>query len=222
MVNENYNKSSNKKINCATRTIASILGIIFGIGGFGHGYFEALQGFTPTNGLIIEAIGEANRMWEYGNEPAFTIIPNFLITGIAAMIVSIVIIILSVGFLHKKNGSKIFILLFILLFLVGGGIGHILFFIIIWAYSTRIHKPLTWWKKVLPIRLCSIIAKLCPLFIFISSLGILFALEIAIFGIVPGITNPDTVTIVMLSSLGVGFIFMHLSFISGFAYDIAK
>lgn len=207
--------SSWSNLNHATRVIVATLGVIFGIGGMGHGFFEVLQGYTPTNGLIIHAIGEANRMWAYGNEPAFTIIPNFLLTGIAAMLVSLAIIIWSAGFLHKKHGSLIFLLLFILSFLVGGGIGQVLFFTVGWAFSTRIHKPLTWWRKVFPAGMRKALAKLWLPFLMISSLLILYTLEIAIFGFVPGVSNPDIITLVMLATLGAGFLFLIFAFIAG-------
>jgi len=216
------NSSETCIVNQATRAIAATLGVIFGIGGMGHGFFEALQGYTPTNGLMIEAIGEANRMWSYGSEPAFTVIPNFLITGIAAMMVSIAVIIWSAGFLHRKNGPLIFLLLFILLFLVGGGIGQVLFFTTGWAFSTRINKPLTWWRKVFPAGMRNTLARLWLLFLITSSLLILYTLEIAVCGYVPGITNPDTISLVMVSALGAGFVFLILAFISGFAHDIKK
>jgi len=115
-----------RRINNATKVIVSTLGVILGISGMCHGFFEVLQGNTPTNALIIHAIGTQNMMWAYGNEPAFTLIPNFLITGIAAIIVSLAVIVWSIGFVHKKNGPFIFLLLFILLFLVGGGLVFII------------------------------------------------------------------------------------------------
>ena len=61
-----------------TRIITSTLGILLAIAGFSHGFFEAIQGNTPTNSLIIQAIGADNQMWEHGSEEAFTLIPNFL------------------------------------------------------------------------------------------------------------------------------------------------
>ena len=129
-------------MNKATRIIVATLGTIFGISGMSHGFFEILQGNIPTGGLFISAIGEAQKMWPHGNEPAFTLIPNFLMTGIAAMIVGLAIIVWSLGFVHKKNGPTVFILLFVLLLLVGGGVAQILFFPWIWLVSTRINKPL--------------------------------------------------------------------------------
>lgn len=76
-------------MNRATRTNVATLGTIFGISGMSHGFFEILQGSVPTDGLFISAIGEAQKMWPHGDEPAFTLIPNFLLTGIAAMIVGL-------------------------------------------------------------------------------------------------------------------------------------
>ncbi len=68
-------------MNKATRINVATLGTIFGISGINHGFFETLQGNVPTPGLFIFAIGEAQKMWLHGDEPAFTIIPNFLLTG---------------------------------------------------------------------------------------------------------------------------------------------
>ncbi len=142
-------------MNRATRINVVVIGIIFAIGGMSHGFFETLQGNTPTNGLIINAIGAGNswtRLTE-GGEPAFTIIPNFLLTGILAMLVGVAIMIWSVGFVHKPHGPLVFLLLFVLLFLVGGGIGQVAFFIPAWLVATRIHKPLRWWQNLMP-RVC--------------------------------------------------------------------
>lgn len=209
-------------VNHAIRAIVATLGVIFGIGGMGHGFFEALQGNTATSGFLIDAIGAGNRMWLHGNEPAFTIIPNFLITGITAMLVGSAVIIWSAGFLHKKYASIVFLSLFILLFLVGGGIAQVIFFMIGWAFSTRIHKPLNWWKRVMPSGLRIFLSKLWLPFLAISSLLILYTLQIAIFGYVPGVSNPDSISIVMVSTLGVGLLFLVLSFIAGCAHDIDK
>ena len=206
----------------ATRAIVSTLGVIFGIGGIAHGFFETLQGNTPTGGMFISAIGETQRMWDHGNEFAFTVIPNFLITGIVAIVVSLIIIIWSVTSIQKKNGPLVFILLFVLLFLVGGGIGQIIFFTLGWAAATRINKPLNWWRKILPKGFRSALAKLWLGFLIVSSLLILFALEIAVFGFVPGVNDSDLISTIMLSALGAGLVVLLLTFVAGFAYDIDK
>jgi len=207
-------------VNRATRIIVATMGVLLGLAGMNHGFFEILQGNTPTNGLIIQAIGDAHQMWSYGTEEAFTIVPNFLLTGVLAVLISIAIIIWLVGFVHKKQGPTIFILLFLLLFLVGGGIGQIVFFIPTWLASTRINKPLVWWRRVLPEKIRQVLAKLWPYSISAALFCFLFALEIAIFGLVPGVDNPDTTLTICWSFLFAAWILLVFSFVSGFAFDI--
>ena len=209
-------------MNRATKIIVSTMGVLLGIAGIDHGFFETLQGNQPTTGLIIQAIGPAQRIWVHGTEEAFTLIPNFLVTGILAIMVSLTIMIWSVGFVHKRHGSTIFILLFILLVLVGGGIGQIIFFTLAWAVSTRINLPLTWWRKVLPVNIRQGLAKLWPVTLTVVSVCFLFALEIAVWGFVPGISDPDQRLYICWSFLGIGLAAYFLTFISGFAHDILE
>ena len=207
-------------MNKATRINVATLGTIFGISGMSHGFFETLQGNVPTRGLFIFAIGEAQKMWPHGNEPAFTIIPNFLLTGIAAMIVGLSIIIWSLGFVHKKNGPTVFILIFILLLMVGGGVAQILFFPFIWLVSTRINQPLAWWRKVLPIKFQEPLAKVWPWFLVVSATLLVCALIIATTGFVPALNDPEVVLSIMLFCLGMEVLALPLTFVAGFAHDI--
>ncbi len=207
-------------MNRATRIIVATLGVMLGIAGINHGFFEILQGNTPTGGLIIQAIGDTQQMWLHGTEEAFTIFPNFLITVILAIITSIAIMIWSVGFVHKKHGPTVFILLFVLLFLTGGGIGQVVFFMPTWLASTRINKPLTWWRKVLTESARRVLAKPWPFTLGAGVIFFLIALEIAIFGFVPGVKDPDTALAICWSLLLVAWILMLFSFVSGFADDI--
>lgn len=206
----------------ATSVIVATLGVVFGISGMSHGFFEALQGDTSTGGMFISAINEAHRMWPHGNEYAFTLIPNFLVTGILAMILGLSAIIWSIGFVHKKHGPLVFLLLFILLFLVGGGIAQVVFFTLTWAVSTRIDKPLTWWRKVLPQSVRKVLAKLWLWSLIAGSLLLVMVLEIAVTGFVPGVNDSDLILTIMLAGLGVGLGVLLLTFVAGFAHDIEK
>ena len=209
-------------MNTATRRIVSTLGVIFAISGMSHGFFETLQGNTPTGGVFISAIGESHRMWEHGNEYAFTLIPNFLITGILAMCVSVTIVIWSTRFVHKKNGPIGFLLLFILLFLVGGGIAQVLFFTLTWLVATRINRPLTWWRKALPEKMRRVLARLWPWSLAVGSLLMLMTLQIATTGFVPLVSDSDAALTVMLSSLVLALGAFLLTFVAGFAHDIER
>lgn len=100
--------SSRREAN-ATRTIAAALGVFAGVSGLDHGLFETLQGNASTPGLIVQAIGPTQRMWVYGTEDAFTVVPNFLATGILAIAVGMLISAWSIGFIHRQNGPVVFL-----------------------------------------------------------------------------------------------------------------
>ena len=207
-------------MNCATRTIVSILGAFFAIGGIDHGVFEILHGNTPTTGLFIQSIGLANRFWVYGTEDAFTLIPNFLLTGILAVIFSLAIMVWLVGFIHTPHGPSVFFLLFVGLFLVGGGVGQVFFFLPAWAVSTRINSPLAWWREVPARSRPAGLARLWPTTLAAGVLFFLVALEIAIFGFVPGVIDPNLKNYICWSILAAGLAAILFTFVAGFAQDI--
>jgi hypothetical protein len=200
--------------------IVSTLGVLFAISGITHGFFEVLQGNKPINGLFIEAIGESHRMWIHGGEGAITVIPNFMVTGIVAIIISLMIIVWSVKYVHLRHGPTVFLILYILLFLTGGGVGQILFFMLTWAAATRINKSLNWWQNILKKDTIHKFALLWPWTLAIGSLLLLTALWIATTGYVPGMSNADSILAFMLTCVGIGFILFIVTFISGFAQDI--
>jgi hypothetical protein len=209
--------------NQKTRITASIIGVLLGMGGFiNHGFFEVLQGYTSTNGFFIEGIGKANRFWVHGTEAAFTIIPNFLVTGICVMLVSLAIILWSAKYIQVKHGATVFLSLLILLTLVGGGIGHIVLFLPTWAYATRINKRLDWWKNMLPERLRKALSKLWIYGLSATSISWLIVMELGIFGYFPGQTNPDTILNIVFLFLFSTVILANLTFICGFARDIEE
>lgn len=210
-----------ENMNRATRTIVATLGAILGISGMSHGFFETLQGNISTGSLFVSAIGEAQRMWPHGNEYALTLIPNFLITGIVAVLVGLAIIVWSLGFVHKKSGPTVLILLFVLLLLVGGGVAQLLFFPWIWLISTRISTPLAWRRRTLPVKIQKPLGKLWPWFLIISSALLVFVIEIGITGFVPAMNDPEAVLSVMLICLAAEVVILPLTFISGFAHDMA-
>ena len=186
-----------------THITAAWIGVFFGLfSGMNHGFFEILQGSKPTPGLLIHAIGEAQKFWPLGSEDAFTLIPNFLITGITSMIVGLAIIVWSIGFLHTRHGAKVYLGLFILSFLVGGGIGQVFFFLPAWVFASRMHKPHTWWDKNLPQGLRPLLQAAWLPMLVLATLSMLVGLEMAIFGYFPGLSDP-----VRIQDTAMGFVF---------------
>jgi hypothetical protein len=207
----------------ATHVIASTGGVVFGLfSGLNHGIFELLQGNKPTNGLVIQAIGEAQRFWPLGTEEAFTIVPNFMITGLLSILVGLAVVVWSIWFLPSRYGRTVFLGLFILLFLVGGGIGQVILFLPTWAFATRMNKPLTGWKKVLPRRAWPFLSRLWPITLALGTLALLIGVEMAVFGIFPGLTNPETIqSTAMFFVLAAAFLYV-ITFIAGFGHDLLR
>jgi hypothetical protein len=210
------------KVNHTTRIIVAVVSVFLGIAGLDHGIFEILQGNKPTNSLIIQAIGPEQNLW--GTEEAFTIVPNFLATGILAVSVSLAIIVWAVGFVHRKYGSTILGLLFIALFLTGGGIAaQILFAPFTWAAARRINRPLTGWRKVLPEGIRRGLAHIWPVTLIIGCLSLLIGIFIAITGFVPGTPDDDRILAICWSFVfGGGLGMFLLSFLAGFAKDLQR
>ncbi len=207
----------------ATRIVVIAFAMLCGITGIIAGYFEILQGNVAPDGLIISTIGPEHSMWTTYSiyelmEPysALTIIPNFLLTGIASIIVSCLVIIWAVGFIHKKYGVIIFLFLSILQLLVGGA--FVMDLAIITGFTaTRINKPLRWWRSHLS-------DKMKRLFAIIWPWSLMFYIVLSI--ILLGITILGLNNVAFLRYLDIAatlmFIPLILMIIGGFAYDIQK
>jgi len=209
----------------ATRVIVSTLGAIVGLAGIEHGFFELLQGNATTNGLVIDAIGPAQKLWSGATEPAFTLIPNFLASGILAMIVGFLAPIWAVAFVQRRHSALILLFLSILLFLVGGGSPPIFLGIIASAVATRINKPLTWWRAHLSVNVRGFLAKLWPWSIIVFALMFWFSVLIAITGLplVLFVDSETTDFLPTLTALGyISDVIMLLAVLSGFACDIQR
>jgi hypothetical protein len=83
--------------------------------------FEAWPGFTALSG-----------------EPAMTIIPNLLVTGILAIIVGVVLSVWSAKFVSRKHSGLVMVLLSIVLLLVGGGLIPPLFGVVTGIIGARV------------------------------------------------------------------------------------
>lgn len=205
VMNKEHKLYSNK----STSIYVQIFGILVGLGGALHGVFETLQGNKPTGGIVLAEIG------------ALTIIPNYLATGIAAILVGALVIIWSVGFINQRIWPSVFLILCILLFFVGGGFAQVLVILMAWLVSTQIHNPLSWWEKIIPHRIRSIFA---GLWLPILILGVLFftvGFGIWLLVLPPGeIREVTTTHYLVWGSLFIGVFFLFIDIIFGFSRDI--
>jgi len=166
----------------AIRIVASTLGVLVGLAGIEHGFFEMLQGDVRPDGALIDAIGPEQRIWAYATETAITIVPNFFWTGILAIFFGFAVTIWAVLFIDRKYGAWIFGFLSLILWLVGGGFAPILMSIFAFIAATQINRPLKWWRKHLPVVLKDFLSMLWPWSIIIYAFVFVIGVEIAIFG----------------------------------------
>jgi len=144
----------------ATRTVASALGIFAGFGGPEHGVFEIMRGNVRPEGLLIASMGppcNPEEVW-HACEPAMTIIPSFLITGILAVTVGLATMVWAGFFVQRKRGGLVLILLSVLLLLVGGGLFPPVIGVVAGVVGTRVNDPVT--RR--PTRLSRFLARLWP------------------------------------------------------------
>jgi hypothetical protein len=152
----------------ATQTVASGLGIVAGLAGLEHGYFEFLQGNTPIPSLAFPSWGlpcVPDEIW-HACEPAMSILPNFLLTGILAMLLSLALIVWAGWFVQRRHGGWIQTALSVLLLLFGGGFFPPIIAFVGGLAGTQINRPLA----EQPARLTRFAAKLWPwsLVIFVA------------------------------------------------------
>jgi hypothetical protein len=164
---------------------------LFGVSGLEHGLFELLQGNVRPDGLLISAIGPAQRFWPHGTETAFTIIPNMAVTGCIAMIISSAVILWSLFGLGKKYAWLPLLILSIMQFLTGGGFAQIFLSVTISIAACRLNMPLSWWKKHISKRIREVIG--APWIVLYLLFIVLFICSIimAVFGFPFGRTQPD-------------------------------
>ena len=128
----------------ATRIIAASFGLFAGFGGLEHGYFETLQGNVRPGSILIASMGPPcvpEATW-HACEPAMTIVPNFLVTGIPAMVLGLLTMLWAAAFVQRPQGGAILALLSLGLLLFGGRIFPPLIGIIGGVAGTRINTGL--------------------------------------------------------------------------------
>lgn len=107
------------------------------------------------------------------------------------------------------------------MFLVGGGVAQVVFFLIAWGVSTRIRKPLAWWNSILPQKTKVYLAKAWPILFTAGYFFMGIGIGIWLFVLPPGVIHAaSAIEYVCWISLGAGLIIQILAIIAGFARDI--
>lgn len=201
----------------AARIVASTFGVLAGLGGLTHGVGEMLQGNIPSNGMFIDSWTQGPIATHMGGDPAMTIVPNLLITGGLAIIVSLATVAWAAAFVQRKHGGAVLILLSIAMLLVGGGFGSPIIGTLAGIAGTSINAPLTWWRTRLAGNAGRFLAQLWPwvfgvafingVFLFVGAIILVYAF---------GWGNED----LYLNSFFFAVVSLLLTIITGVAYDL--
>ena len=135
------------ELNASLKRISQVFSILAGIGGMVHGIGEALQGNVAPNGIIINSWAEGPIALYMGGEPAMTIVPSLLVTGILTILVSSALIVWAALFSQRRRTGAVTLTLSTLMLLFGGGFGPPIVGMLAGLAGTRITSPLTWWEK---------------------------------------------------------------------------
>lgn len=110
---------------------------MIGLAGMEHGLGAALKGAVRPDGMVIQSWPGAAAVEPLAGEPAMTLVPNLLVTGILAIGVGLAIAVWSIWFAGRQHGGTVLAGLSVLLLLVGGGFGPPLMGVIVGLTATR-------------------------------------------------------------------------------------
>jgi hypothetical protein len=126
----------------ATRMTISTFGALVGLVGVEHGLGEALQGGRAPAGIMIQSWPGSAFFHILGGEPALTLLPDLLLTGVLAIAFSALYAAWAIWLVQRKNGGRVLMLLSVPMLLVGCGIFPPLLGFVLGAAAARMHAPL--------------------------------------------------------------------------------
>lgn len=203
----------------AGRAVASVFGVLSGLGGLTHGVGEVLQGSVAPQGIIINSWVQGPIATNMGGEPGMTIVPNLLITGILTILVSLAAIAWSVALVRRRRGGPLLIVLAVAMLLFGGGFGPPIIGMLAGAAAAGIGAPHTWWRTRPPAGIRRALAAAWPwVFALCTINGVFLTIGSVILVVVFGMNNPD----LYVGSFLLSVVLLLVSVVTGAAYDAER
>jgi hypothetical protein len=205
-------------MNKATTILSLTLGGLAGIMGIEHGIGEVLEGYRPTDGLFILSWPDSAFFEIMSGEPAMTIIPNYLVTGLLAISFSCVFLVMFMKSSLDRNTTMLLFALLILMLLTGGGFGPPILGILAVLIALKRNSSLKTWSK-LPLSFHSVLSMLWPWSFGICLLGWLMLFPGA--ALIVFFTGMDNALLMIIPIL-IAFAFIPITLLLGFSRDILK
>lgn len=198
----------------ATRTLIGTFGTLAGVAGMEHGIGEILQGDVPPAGIMILSWPDSPFFRILGGEPAMTLVPSLLWSGVLSVAVSLLMVAWALRFVHRPFGGLGLIVIAFVLLLVGGGFGPPLLATVLGISAMRLRSQHHWTEWV-P-RLRDFLARAFPLVLgatLAAWLGLL--LGVPALNYLMGIDSVALVLVTIVAAFGL----LGLSVASGYAHD---
>jgi hypothetical protein len=205
-------------MNKGTSKLFLTLGILAGIMGIEHGIGEVLEGYRPTDGIFILSWPDSVFFEVMAGEPAMTIIPNYLITGLLAIFFSGVFLLVLVKPRLDRKAVLVLFALLILMLLTGGGFGPPILGTIAVLIAFKRNSPLNTWNR-LPTKLHHALSRLWPWSFGLCLLGWLMLFPGA--PLIAYFTGTDNALLMGIPIL-IAFAFIPITLLLGFSRDILK
>ncbi len=201
----------------AARAAASVAGVLSGLGGITHGVGEVLQGNVAPAGIFIMSWTQGPIATNMGGEPAMTLVPHLLVTGLLATLVGLIIIAWSAFFVPRRWGGLVSVLLSTAMLLVGGGFAPPLIGILAGVAGLGINSPYAWWRSHLSVTTRHLLAQAWP-WIFAAFVinGVFLVVGSVLLVYLSGFDNPE----LFVSSFLFALVLLLLTILTGIAYDI--
>lgn len=120
----------------ATKINTVAIGTLAGLAGIEHGVGEILQGNVVPESVMIQSWPDLAVMEILNGEPAMTVVPNLLVTGILAILFSLVFLAWATLATRHRLYGPVLLLICIPMLLFGAGFGPPLLGLIIGAAAT--------------------------------------------------------------------------------------
>ncbi len=203
----------------AARLVASIFGVLAGIGGLMHGPGEILQGNVAPIGIAFNSWTVEPIATNVGGEPAMTLIPNLLISGVMTILMSLAVLVWAAAFVGNRHGGVILMLLSVMMLLVGGGFAPPLIGILAGVAGLGIKAQAPRWFMNLPAQSRGFLAAVWPWFFGVCVInGVILIVGALIFGYIIGLNIPEVWVFCFLFSIPL----LILTILAGVAYDSKK
>lgn len=132
-------RSGGARTGDATATTVRFLGGLVALTGVEHGLGEISQGSVPPPAMVFRSWPHLTALDPLSGEPAMSVIPNLLISGIVTVLTALVLGVVALNHPDRRHRGPVLLALSVLLLLVGGGFGPPLLGTLTALLATRVH-----------------------------------------------------------------------------------